>query len=99
MISQFKKRRNAIIYIAKKVNSKFAIKYSNAILISKIIYHLEVWGLCSRSQVSAINKIMIETASYLTKIKYGHTDVFILAQIKWKPLDQLYEDSIIKNSF
>ena len=84
LISQLKRRRNAVKYIAKKVSNKFATKYANSILISKLTYHIEIWGLCSRTQINSINKILIDTATHLTNIKFGRTNHFIMNMIKWQ---------------
>ena len=96
LIAQLKQRRNAVIYILKKVSAKFALKYANSILISKLNYHIEIWGLCSKTQLSKIDKILVDTASIITNLKYGRTDIFIMKEIKWKFTNERYEDSIIK---
>ena len=49
LITQLKQRRHAIYRMAKFVSKEFLLKYSNAILISKLNYHIEAWGTSKKT--------------------------------------------------
>ena len=96
LISQLKRRKNAIKVASKFVSPKFIINYANSILLSKINYHIEIWGKCSKTQYNLINNIIINTARQITNNKYGRTDEFILKSIKWLNLQETYKMAISK---
>ena len=89
LISQLKRRKHTVLTMAKYVDNNFAIKYANSILISKLNYHMQIWG-------SKINKILLQTATTISNCKPGRTDDFILKSINWNNFDQMYKNSIIK---
>ena len=96
LISQLKHRKHAVLNVARNVDNKFAVKYANSILISKLNYHIQLWGACSRTDASKINRLLIETAIKITNCIPGRTDEYILKSIKWTNFNVMYENSIIK---
>ena len=90
------RRKNAIMRISKHVGFKFAKTLSNSILISKLNYHLEIWGACTNDQTNKINKILIDVARYLNPKSIGHTDVWCLRNMNWTNHQTRYKIAIIK---
>ena len=50
LITQLKQRRYAILKITKNCDKTFTLNYANALYMSKINYHIEAWGLCSKTE-------------------------------------------------
>ena len=88
LIKQPKCQLSAIKTVSKYVDKKYLLQYSNAILISKINYHIEIWGKCSKTAYTAINNIILKAAHILSPIRYGKTNEAILKSIKWMNLQQ-----------
>ena len=55
LIRQLKTHLHAIKYARTFMSNEFLLKYSNAILISKLNYHVEIWGQCTKGQQNDIN--------------------------------------------
>merc|ERR1712237_177161 len=84
LISQFKRRANAIKQISKFADKKFTLNIANAILIGKINYHLVVWENLSKTSREKVDNIIINTAKDIIKSEaFGKTDDNILKQVKW----------------
>merc|ERR1712055_865342 len=96
LIIQLKRRKNAIYMASKFLSPKFLANYANAILMSKINYHLEVWGNCTKTQALLINKIIMSTARHITQNKYGRTDFFVLNSLKWHKIEEMYKLAVCK---
>ena len=59
LIYQLKQRYNSLKLIANKVSLNFAKQLSNAILISKLNYNIEVWGKTTIGNLNKIYKILL----------------------------------------
>ena len=66
--------------------------------MSKLHYHLEIWGSCSRSQKSFINNQLTSIAIHVSNLKTGLTDQHYMVDMKWSNFNDLYKQSIIKIS-
>ena len=44
LFKSLKLRKNIIYHLSNNVSKQFAMQYSNAIFMSKLYYHIEVWG-------------------------------------------------------
>ena len=98
-MTQLKQRRHAIYRLAKFVNKDFLLKYSNAILISKLNYHLEAWGTCKKSIKSKIDDLLIGIAIKISNYNMiGRTNDFILKKIKWITIEERYKLTVQKKT-
>ena len=59
LILQLKQIYHAVKYLLKSVNTEFARSIANALIISKLNYHIEVWGKSSKLIINIINNILI----------------------------------------
>ena len=97
LITQLKQRRHAIYRLAKYVSHDFLLKYSNAILISKLNYHLEAWGTCRKAIKTQIDNILIGVAIKISNYNtIGRTNDYILKKLKWINLEERYQLTVRK---
>ena len=82
LFKNLKLRKNMIYHLARKVSKTFAKQYANAIYKSKLHYHLEIWGSCSRTQKTFINNQMIAIAIHVSNLKTGLTNEHYLSDLK-----------------
>ena len=64
--------------------------------MSNLLYHLEIWGNCSRGQVTQINNQMISIAIKLSNKKIGLTNEAYLKEMNWLSFKQLHINTMNK---
>ena len=81
--------------IANKVSQNFARQIANCLLISKINYHIEIWGNTSKINRKKIERIMIKAAKIvLGRKSLGRTDEWLLREMKWLKIEKMYENQL-----
>ena len=60
LVSQMKKRLNSLRMIAKNVSSKFAKQLANSLIMSKLNYHIEIWGKTNKENKNKLDKIILD---------------------------------------
>ena len=97
LMTQLKQQRHAIYRLAKFVSKDFLLKYSNAILISKLNYHIEVWGTCKKTIKSKIDDLLLGIAIKISDYNtIGRTNDFILKKVKWISIEERYQLTVLK---
>ena len=71
LITQLKQRKSAIMKLAKNVSNKFLLQYANSIFISKLNYHIELWGACLKTIKNKIDDIQMSIAIIIVDKPYG----------------------------
>ena len=94
LITQLKRRLSAVRMLSKLTSMKFASNLANSLFISKLNYHIEVWGSGSRYASNKIYGLMIETAKSVIRNQYGKSDSYYLDSMKWNNFDEHYEKAI-----
>lgn len=79
------------------MSKKFAMQLANSLIMSKINYHLEIWGLISYTNRRKIDNILTKTAKLVIgKEGLGRTEKWLLNQMKWLNIENGYKISISK---
>ena len=99
LYSQLKKRKSAVSFLIRNVNKQFAKQVSNALIISKMNYHIEVWGSNSAEESSKLDKLLVSIAKLVHYDEIGRTDEYYLKLMKWYNHRRRYEKSISKIAF
>ena len=100
LINQLKRRASGWKLIVNKLDIKSAKKLANSLLIGKIHYNIDVWGLLSRTVRNKVEKISINTARIILKNEsFGKTDEQVLKIRKWFNIKDTYENTICKTTF
>ena len=88
---------SAIKYIKNKVSLKFARQLGTSLFYSILLYHNEIWGITTRSNLNKIDRVIVKMARYLNgKDGLGRTDQWNLNSLKWLNMDDLYKYTSIK---
>ena len=75
---------NSIKYIAKFISANFAKQMTNALLLSKINYNIDVWGSTTKHNTNKIDNIMEKAArTILGKQSLGRTRQWLFTKLKW----------------
>ena len=85
---------SAIINIRNKVSREFAMKMATSIFYSKVLYHIELWGITTMTNLKKIDKVLIKMAKYLNG--YGRSDDWNLKRLKWLNIKETQAYTAIK---
>ena len=97
LIPSMKRRCSMIKNIARRLGRKFATQLSNAMVIGKANFHLELIGQTSQRNIDKMDQILINTARHvLGKVAYGRSRRWILAEMGWTDYYTMYESAIQK---
>ena len=97
ILTQLKRRENAIKNIRRYVNKKMLKTIANAIFRGKIMYHLAIWPNINRKNKEKVNKMLENVAKMILGNEYyGRTRNFILNKIGWNTIDEMQEMAISK---
>ena len=97
LVSQLKRRYNLLKHIVYKTNRMFAKQIANAIILSKVNYHIEVWGQTSETNRRKIDHILLKTAKLVVgRHHLGRNNKWYLNEMKWLTLKEMYETSTQK---
>ena len=66
LLTQLKRRYNALKRISFHFPTKFKIQLLNALLYGKLRYNLATWGNLSLTNKNKVNKVILSTVKYLT---------------------------------
>ena len=72
------------------------LKYTNSIFISKLNYHVELWGNCRKTLKTKIDDITLGIAIKIGENTIGRTNEFILKKLNWMNIEERYQMSIKK---
>ena len=88
---------SALIMIKNKVSPKFAKTLGNSLFYSKLLYHVELWGLTTITNISKIDRLITKMARILNGTEgYGKTDQWNIKHLNWMSLRELHSFTAAK---
>ena len=63
-------------------------------ILPSILYGILIWGNCSPSLMSSIDKVHIRVARFINRVKKSVPDSAVLNTVKWQPIINYYKRSI-----
>ena len=84
LLAQMKQRLNSIKIIAKYISRSFAKQMTNALLLSKLNYNIDIWGATTKHNINKIDKILESAAKIVIgKESIGRTRDWMFKKLKW----------------
>ena len=88
LATQLYRRKSAVIRITKRMGFKFSKNIANSIIISKLNYHLEIWGSSTKNHLNNINKILFNLSRNINPESYGRTDNWCMKKMNWVTIEK-----------
>ena len=100
LLTQLKRRANAIKRISKYFPLKFKIQLVNALLYGKLRYNLATWGNLSKTSMKKVNNIILQTIKIITRDNYFGKEIkWIMRKHNLMDFYELYQSTCFKQTF
>ena len=100
LLTQLKRRSNALKRISYHFPIKFKIQLINALLYGKIRYNLAIWGNLSLTNKNKVNRIILSTVKYLTLNDHFGKDIdWIMKHYNLMNFFELFNTTCYKQTY
>ena len=89
LIPDLSKKLGSLWLVSKYLDTKARLKLANGIIISKIIYMINIWGAARPSWINYIQRIQNKAARYVLKANRYMKISKLLEKCKWLSVNQL----------
>ena len=99
LISTLKSKNNALSVICHYSSFYVRKMFANGLIMSHIIYHIQVYGGCSDELLTAIQVQQNRSARMVCRMPWGTSTASLLKQMGWMSVRQMVAFYSIKNIF
>ena len=99
VISMLKTKNNALSVICHYATFQIRKMFANGLIMSHILYHIQVYGGCTDELINAIQVQQNRAARMVCKLPWGTSTATLLRQIGWMTVRQMVVYYTVKNVF